>query len=325
MRKCLLVSAAGLICLLIATACSRGAERPEEGLEVGNTFPHYQSFAAQTIDGQDFKLSDSKGKHLFIDFWATWCVPCEDELPYLKRIHEKYVGDKFAMVGISLDQSIPTLRQGTKAFGIEYPQICDEKGWQSKYAKMFSIQSIPANFLLDGNGVIIAKDLRGLAGEGRVAKVLGRDEPIVHYVATLDYLESSDQPDIAKAQGLLAPALEADPDEPEFHFLAGQLKAAGGDHAGAIEEFRTGLKHVDKLPVFRPALMAYVGIAQSHLLSGDAEKAGAALDELVEAINALEGDQKRMYGRYIPEIHKLKRQWLSAAKQTEEAKEAEEE
>jgi len=315
MRKYLLILAAGVACLLGVTACSRGADELKEGLEVGNKFPNYESFAAQTVSGDTFKFNGNKGKYLLIDFWATWCGPCEQELPYLTRIHETYVGDKFAMVGISLDFTLTALFEGVKTYGLGYPQICDEKGWDSKYAKMFSIQSIPANFLLDGNGIIVAKDLRGLAAVGRVAKVLGRDEPVVHYTETLDYLESSEEPDVKKAQEMLAKAIEGDPEEPEFQFLAGQLSAADGDSTAAITYFTAGLEHKDRLPIFRPALLAYVRLGEVHFAGGDTEKAVAALDDAIEAINALEGAQKRAYSGYIPEIEKLKRHWQSGAKE----------
>ncbi len=311
MRKYLIVLIAAIACLLLAAACSKAADNPKEGLEVGNKFPSYDTFAAKTIDGKELEFGDYKGKLLFIDFWATWCAPCRPELPYLKLVQDAYVGNEFGIVGISLDEKISALREMAEEIGLEYPQICDEKGWRSEYVKAFSIRGIPTNFLLDGNGVIIAKDMRGLAVEGHVAKGLGLDKPVVHYAEALDYLGSTDDPDPKKAMALLDKALKGDPEQPEFQFLAGRLRAGTGDLEAAIEHYETGLEHKDRLPVFMPALFAYVGLGHAYLQEGDDEKAVETLDAAIEAIEALDDAVKKPYARYIPELNKLKEQWAS--------------
>jgi thiol-disulfide isomerase/thioredoxin len=312
MRKYLLVPAAALAVLLVSAALSRAAEEPKEGLEVGNKFPHYDTFAATTIDGKDIKLSDYKGKLLFVDFWASWCGPCRGELPYLVIVQNTYAGDKFAIVGISLDQKISELRAMAGELGMKYPQICDEKGWQSAYAKMFDVSAIPTNFLLDANGIILAKDMRGLSVAGHVAKALGRDEPVVYYAEAMDYLTSTEKPDLQKALDLADKALKANPDEPEFHFLVAQIKAAANDSAAAIEQYVSGLAHADALPVFMPALFAYYSLGQLYFAGGDTQKAVETIDKAIAAINALDESQKGTYTPYVPELEKVKAQWTGA-------------
>lgn len=308
---------AGAFALLAATtSCTPAADDAsaggaKEGLEVGNKFPHYDTFSAETIDGKPIKFSDYKGKLLFLDFWASWCGPCEGELPYVRLVQDASVGDKFAIVGISLDQSLDDLRAMAKEFGLTYPQICDEKGWRSKYATMFNINSIPANFLLDGNGVILATSLRGLALEGHVAKALGEDKPSVAYADTMDYLRTTDEPDADKAMALLKKALDADPEQPEFQFLAAQISIQAGKLDEAIEHYEIGLEHRDKLPVFQPALYAYVTLGQLHLHQGDKDKAVKALDDVIAAIKALGEEERGKYTRYLPDLEKLKTQWSS--------------
>ncbi len=314
MRKHLIIRAVAIACLLAMAGCSKAANESEpgkakEGLEVGNKFPHYDTFAAKTIDGKQLKLSDYKGTLLFIDFWASWCAPCLTELPYLKVVQDTYVGDEFTILGISLDQRISDLREMAEGLGLEYPQLCDEKGWRSKYATTFSIRSIPTNFLLDGDGIIVAKNLRGLSVAGQVAKGLGRDEAVVHYAKAMDHLTSSRTPDMEKAKAELDKALEADPEQPEFHFLAAQMSLQAKDFDAAIEHFETGLEHRDKLPVFLPALYAYVGLGHAHLQNGDKDKAVKAIEDVIEAINALDDDEKEPYARYLPQLKQLKADW----------------
>jgi thiol-disulfide isomerase/thioredoxin len=312
MRRALLIPMAVLAFVLAAAACSRGADEPKEGLEVGDKFPHYDTFAAATIDGKDIKLTDYKGKLLFVDFWASWCGPCRTELPYLVIVQNTYVGDQFAIVGISLDQQISQLRAMADELGMKYPQICDEKGWQSRYAKMFDVSAIPTNFLLDASGVILAKDMRGLSVAGHVAKALGRDEPVVHYAEAMDYLTSTEKPDLQKALEMVTKAIEADPEEPQFHFLAAQINAEAGNSAAAIEHFVTGLEHADSLPVFMPALFAYYSLGQLYFAGGDSQKAIETIDKAIAAINALDEGQKSTYDRYVPELEKVKAQWTGA-------------
>ena len=314
MRIYLTVSMAVFASLLLATACSKAAdepaaEPPKEGVEVGNTFVNYNTFSTKTIDGDEFKLADYKGKVLFIDFWAAWCAPCRLELPYLRIVQDNYVGDKFAIVGISLDRQVSDLRAMAEELGLDYPQICDEKGWQSEHAKAYGIRSIPTNFLLDANGVIIAKDMRGLAAEGQVAKALGLDGPIVHYIEALNEYQAGEEPDLEKIHALLDKAIEGDPEQPEFHFLAAEMAIGAEDLEAAATHYETGLGHKDKLPTFMPALYAYVNLGQMRLQLGDTDEALAVLDTAIEAINALVGAEKKTYARYIPEIEKLKGRW----------------
>jgi thiol-disulfide isomerase/thioredoxin len=316
MRSLLIMSAVTVTLLMLGTACSKAADEPaangpKEGLEVGDTFLHYDTFKATTIDGKELKLADYKGRLLFIDFWASWCPPCRDELPYLTLVEDEYVGDKFAVVGISLDTSLDALRAMAKEQHLDYPQICDEKGWKSAYAQMFSIRSIPTNFLLDGDGKILAKDLRGLFVDGFVARALGLDTPVVHYVETMEYLQSTKEPDIAKALEMINKALEGDAERPEFNFMAADLYSASGDAEEAIKHYETGLEHKDKLPVFTPALRAYYGLGHTYLHEGETDKALAAIDAAIAAINALDDAQKEIYKPYIPELEKIKADWAS--------------
>jgi peroxiredoxin len=140
---------------------------------VGNVFP---DFAETDLDGQPLSLARYKGKVVLIDFWATWCGPCIAELPNVVSTYKKYHAQGFEIVGISLDRadSLEKLRAFAREHEMPWPQFYDGKFWANKLAVRYGIQSIPATFLIDGEGRIIARDLRGPALEQAVAKALGQ-------------------------------------------------------------------------------------------------------------------------------------------------------
>ena len=313
MRKLLGIGIGVFVLSMLATACSKAADEPKEGLEVGDRFPEYETLAAKTIDGDEIALKDYKGKVLFVDLWASWCPPCRDELPYLKLVQDRYVGDKFKILGISLDTSIESLREMANDIGLKYPQICDGKRWDSPYAKKYVTTGIPTNYILDGNGVIVAKNVRGLAVEGHVAKALGLDKPAVHYAEVMDYLSSTEEPDIAKAIDMLDKALKADPKQPEFHFLAARLQFAQGDRDKAAEHLEAGLKNKDRVPALKPVLQAYALLARLRFDAGDLDRAIEMIDEAIAAINALDEKQKADYEPAIKQLEGIKAQWKSEA------------
>ena len=111
---------------------------------------------------------------MLIDFWATWCGPCRGELPHVIATYKKYHDQGFEIIGISLDQDQAKLTGFTKEMNMTWQQYFDGQGWQNKLAVKYGIESIPATFLLDGNGKIIGRDLRGDELTQAVAKALGK-------------------------------------------------------------------------------------------------------------------------------------------------------
>lgn len=129
-----------------------------EALSVGQNAP---GFEAKTISGEWIALSDLRGKVVLLEFWATWCGPCRPEIPHLKEVQEKYGGEDFQLVGISLDASIEKLRQFVQSRDVSWPQVQEAGGFHTGIAKKYSVLGIPRSYLIDRDGKIAAKDMRG--------------------------------------------------------------------------------------------------------------------------------------------------------------------
>jgi len=141
----------------------------EAATAVGQPFAPFKETAT---DGTVIDLAAYKGKIVLVDFWATWCGPCVQELPNVLSAYEKYHAQGFEVIGVSLDKDGAALAAFTKEHKMAWPQIFDGLGWKNKLAQAYGIQSIPATFLLDGEGKIIAKGLRGEALANKVGEAL---------------------------------------------------------------------------------------------------------------------------------------------------------
>lgn len=130
----------------------------QRSLAEGTKFP---DFDEKDIDGKPLSIASYKGKVVLIDFWATWCGPCVGELPNVLKAYEANHGKGFEIIGISLDSDEKKLRAFTKERKMTWQQFFDGKGWGNKLAAKYGVNSIPATYLLNGEGVIIGKDLRG--------------------------------------------------------------------------------------------------------------------------------------------------------------------
>lgn len=136
-------------------AASKAAQA---ALAEGKQFPDFQT---KDSNGKPLSLSDFHGKVVMVDFWATWCPPCREEVPNVVATYKKFHDKGFEIVGVSLDQDKQKMVDFTKQNGMSWVQYFDGKGWQNELAQKYGIESIPTMFVLDGNGKIVARDVRG--------------------------------------------------------------------------------------------------------------------------------------------------------------------
>jgi thiol-disulfide isomerase/thioredoxin len=124
--------------------------------------------------GNPRKLSDTRGKVVLLDFWASWCGPCRKENPTVVKLYHKYKDKGFTVFSVSLDQKKDRWIGAIKKDGLIWPDhVSDLRGWGNQAAKKYGVGSIPATFLLDKDGKIIGKNLRGFALEARLKQIFG--------------------------------------------------------------------------------------------------------------------------------------------------------
>lgn len=125
------------------------------------------------LEGKPVKLSQwaGKGNCVLIDFWASWCGPCRQEMPNVVANYKKYHDKGFEIVGVSFDSNGDAWKKAVSELGMTWPQMSDLKGWESAGAKAYGITSIPASVLLDAEGKIIGMNLRGEALGEKLAEI----------------------------------------------------------------------------------------------------------------------------------------------------------
>jgi len=147
------------------------AKKIKAALAEGTKFP---DFEVKDTTGKPLSIANYKGKVVLLDFWATWCGPCVHELPNVIKTYAAHHPKGFEVIGISLDKDQDKLASFTKEKNMTWVQYFDGLVWENKLAVKYGINSIPATFLLDGQGTIIGKDLRGEALEEAVGKALAK-------------------------------------------------------------------------------------------------------------------------------------------------------
>ncbi|MCF2501838.1 TlpA family protein disulfide reductase [Dyadobacter sp. CY107] len=150
------------------------AAAQERIIKVGEKAPE---IVLSSLAGDAITLSSQKGKVVLVDFWASWCAPCMEEQPELKKLYNQFnksrnAEKKFEIYGVSLDSKKPAWQAAVKKYNIKWIQVSDLKFWTSPVAKTYEIDALPFNVLLDKEGTIVGINLHGKELEDAVAAEL---------------------------------------------------------------------------------------------------------------------------------------------------------
>lgn len=124
-------------------------------------------------DGKLVRLSDYRGKYVFVDFWASWCVPCRAENPHVVEAYNDFHKKGLEVLSVSVDDKREAWLKAVEQDGLPWTQVSDLKGWNNSASQSYLIKAIPANFLIDPSGKIIASGLRGEHLHKELERVFG--------------------------------------------------------------------------------------------------------------------------------------------------------
>jgi peroxiredoxin len=141
----------------------------EKKTSIGQQAP---DFTMNDTTGTPVSLSSFRGKYVLVDFWASWCGPCREENPNVVKAYNEYKGKDFTILGVSLDKTKDAWEKAIKDDHLTWNHVSDLQYWDNAAAKLYGVQAIPANFLIDPSGKIIAKNLRGDKLDKELAQVL---------------------------------------------------------------------------------------------------------------------------------------------------------
>jgi thiol-disulfide isomerase/thioredoxin len=137
-------------------------------MSAGNLVPE---LLLKDLNGSRFKLSEQKGKYILLDFWASWCLPCRQEHPMLRKLHQELKNENIIFVSISMDTNDKSWRQAISNDHLIWIQLNDSAGMSGQIARRFGIKALPFNCIIDPEGKILGTKIRGKELENLMTKL----------------------------------------------------------------------------------------------------------------------------------------------------------
>jgi tetratricopeptide (TPR) repeat protein len=129
-------------------------------------------FKVTSSEGEELSLEKFKGKVVLLDFWASWCGPCREDMPHVRSIWKKYSGDQFIIIGVNLDSNRKAFEDYAKQEEITWPQYYDGRRWGNQLAQLYKVDAIPRTVLIDQDGIVRAVGLRGGSLSNKIGELL---------------------------------------------------------------------------------------------------------------------------------------------------------
>jgi peroxiredoxin len=137
-----------LVLLRAALGCAMAAVLPAAALAPATAAP---DFTLRTLDGRNLRLAEQRGQVVMVNFWATWCGPCRDEMPHLSRLHEKYRAAGFVMLGVNVDEDAKLAEKLATKLAVKFPVLPDS---DKRVSKLYDLSAMPSTVLIDKDGKV---------------------------------------------------------------------------------------------------------------------------------------------------------------------------
>jgi peroxiredoxin len=163
---------------LKTTTVGKNLEKKFAEMKTVNVGRRAPNFTAPDVNGKQVALNESIGRVTIIDFWASWCPPCRKENPNMVALYNEFHEKGLNIIGVSLDKDGAKWKEAIAKDGLVWPQVSNLKYWSDPIAELYGVQALPATYVLNHYGVVVAKDLSGDALRQKVVSLLQKKNPM---------------------------------------------------------------------------------------------------------------------------------------------------